>query len=244
MSEFSFFPLRFYSFSFSLGIFSHLLKEQLSLDTQWYPKQMRNRFFQTNAVGFSVVICHLLPFVLECVAVERVRRLGGTHALFWSTWAENGLSPPVALQLALRGQLDPVGEVLQRAVLEAVACAQGFGKGERDPTLEEPVLGPDVLVHVRVDGRPRRGLASSPLRRPQCWNILGRQTRGSCFRDQISTEYMILNKEGRKRSCGRRLINVYPHVVPVKSGKEAEIRDVRDATVEHQHLLVNHCRQR
>lgn len=54
----------------------------------------------------------------------------------------------MTLELVLDTQLDPVGEVLQRAVVEAVAGSQWFGKGERFPTLEEPVLGPDVLVHV------------------------------------------------------------------------------------------------
>lgn len=94
---------------------------------------------------------HLFPFVVDCVAADGIRGLRGTpglEAVLQSTPVEGRLPPPVTLQLVLHAQLDPVGEVLQRAVVEAVAGAQGFGKGERRPTLEEPVLGPDVLVHV------------------------------------------------------------------------------------------------
>lgn len=101
----------------------------------------------------SALIHHLFPLLIDVLAAGGLRGCRGTRLFFGCLKVVNGLFPPV--QILRHGQFDPVGEVLQRAVVEAAAVAEGSGKHERGPTLEGLPVGPDVLIHVRVDGRPR-----------------------------------------------------------------------------------------
>lgn len=155
----------------------HWKNEQLRKNWSYNKDNVESVGFSANKCnGMDVLIHHLFPLVLWVVAVERLRGHRGTRFFLWSAEVENGLFLPADLQLVPHSQFDPVGEVLQWAVLEAVAGSEGFGRRERGPTLEDPVVGPDVLVHVWVDGGPPWALVSL-LWRPQRWNILGKQTR-------------------------------------------------------------------
>lgn len=61
---------------------------------------------------------------------------------------KNELPPPAQLQLILRRQLDPVGKVLQGAVLEAGSASEGPGIGEGGSPLEDLAVARDVVIHV------------------------------------------------------------------------------------------------
>lgn len=183
---------------------------------------------------------HLFQLLLRVVPDEWLRGCGRT-LFVWLAEVENTLFPPVHVHLLLRSQFDPVGEVLQGAVLEVVAGAERFGKGERGPTLEDPVTGPDIVVHVWVDGRSCWTLVS-PLWRPQRWNILGKDQRTD-FRDHITDKKWNHICVSLSRKGSSQLYVSSPHIVPVQFCKDAEVCGVRDPSMEDQHLLVNHCCQ-
>lgn len=116
-------------------------------------------------------IYHLFPLVGRIFALDRLSGQSLRHVFFWSE-VKHGLSPPVDLHLVHIALFEPVGEVLQWAVMEAFSRSEGFGIHEGGPTLEDLVGGPHVFFHIRVNGHPRWALVSL-LWRPQCWNILG-----------------------------------------------------------------------
>lgn len=96
---------------------------------------------QSSKHSCSVLIHHLFPLVLGVVTLERLGGRRRNDLIFRSVQpqAVNGLFPPASLQLVRGVRFDPVGEVLQRAVLEGVAACEGFWKREGGPTLEDLV---------------------------------------------------------------------------------------------------------
>lgn len=96
-------------------------------------------------------ILYLLPLLMDRVTVDsghRWRRLLLEHSY------EGRLSFPGEFQLILHIHVGPTGEVLQRAVVEAVTRSQGVvGVTKGRPAMEELTAGPGVLVCLRVDGQ-------------------------------------------------------------------------------------------
>lgn len=106
------------------------------------------------------------PLLLGVVAADGVRGRG-QQVLFCSIDCslEQGVSP-LAVQLVLHLHFDASGEVLQRAVLEAIPRSQRFGKREGGSTLVDPTGATNIILQIAVNGHPRQ--AAVPLLwRPQ-----------------------------------------------------------------------------
>lgn len=108
------------------------------------------------------------PLLLGVVAADGVRGrgqqvfIGSLHCSL-----EQGLSPLVAVQLVLHLHFDAPGEVLQRAVLEAVPRPQGFGVREGGSALVDPTGAPNIVLQIGVNRHPRRAAVLLLLRGPQ-----------------------------------------------------------------------------
>ena len=91
---------------------------------------------------------HLFPFFPGVFTADRLSGHGQRRLFVCGPVDEDGLSPPADLQVVLPAPLDPVREVLQRAVVEVVPGSQRLGIDKGGPALEGLVGAPDVVVHV------------------------------------------------------------------------------------------------